>query len=275
MKEESVTDASLREFLLGTVDDEERERIESLFITDALSRERVITAEEELLEDYLEDSLTEADKERFLSQYARSPGQQRRLEISESIRNWAVAEEKRRIPPQSPASTWGRLVALLRLRPMFVTSIAATAIIAIVVVAVWLNHNRELRNQQLNLEQEIAVVNKNQAPAQMSLRLRPGQLRSADSQRHLVLRPDIQVVELRLIWNQDERYPTYRAVLRRVGDAQSLTIPVLQAESDMKAIRIKIPAHILKRGLYQLELSGIAADGSTSPMQEYQFEVVS
>jgi hypothetical protein len=158
---------------------------------------------------------------------------------------------------------------------MFVTSIAATAIIAIVVLALWLNHYRELRNRQLSLEQEIAGVNTNQVPPQISLTLKPGQLRSADSQRELVLRPDIQVVELHLLWNQDETYPTYRAVLRRVGDAQWLTIPDRPAESDVRAIRIKIPAHILKRGLYQLELSGIAADGSTSPMQEYQFEVVS
>ena len=34
MKEELLTDALLREFLLGKVDEEERERIESLFLTD-------------------------------------------------------------------------------------------------------------------------------------------------------------------------------------------------------------------------------------------------
>ena len=44
MKEESVTDGLLRQFLLGRVDDEERQRIESLFITDPQSRERVLAA---------------------------------------------------------------------------------------------------------------------------------------------------------------------------------------------------------------------------------------
>ena len=34
MKEELLTEALLREFLLGKVDEEERERIEDLFLTD-------------------------------------------------------------------------------------------------------------------------------------------------------------------------------------------------------------------------------------------------
>ena len=66
MTEETLTDALLREFLLGKVNDEERERIESLFLTDSQTRERVLVLEQDLIEDYLEDSLTEEDKERFL-----------------------------------------------------------------------------------------------------------------------------------------------------------------------------------------------------------------
>ena len=42
MKEERITDALLREFLLGNVADEEQERIENLFLTDPHTRERVL-----------------------------------------------------------------------------------------------------------------------------------------------------------------------------------------------------------------------------------------
>lgn len=76
MKEESMTDALVREFLLGKLADEERERIESLYLTDPQTRERVLTLEEELIEEYLEGSLTKADNERFLARYAQT-GEQR------------------------------------------------------------------------------------------------------------------------------------------------------------------------------------------------------
>ena len=58
MKEESITDALLREFLLGKINDEERERIEDLFLTDSQTKERVLALEQDLIEDYLENSLT-------------------------------------------------------------------------------------------------------------------------------------------------------------------------------------------------------------------------
>jgi hypothetical protein len=81
----------------------------------------------------------------------------------------------------------------------------------------------------------------------------------------------LQVVELRLLWPQKERFPSYEVVVHRVGDNQPITIHELHAVSD--TIPIKLPAHSLTRGLYQIELTGIGADGSRSPAEEYNFTV--
>src|SRR5918996_3861202 len=94
MKEESVTDALVREFLLGKLADEEHERIEDLFLTDSHAREKVLAIEQELIDDYLEDSLSEEDKERFLSRYTQTDEQRRKLRITKSIKEWAVAESR-------------------------------------------------------------------------------------------------------------------------------------------------------------------------------------
>ena len=85
MKEEPVSDALLRQFLLGQVDDQERQRLESMFVTGALSKERVIAAEQHLLDDFLDDSLTAKDREQFLAQYGDTPEAQRKLRIARSI----------------------------------------------------------------------------------------------------------------------------------------------------------------------------------------------
>jgi hypothetical protein len=93
MKDETaITDALVRQYLLGYVDDEERQRIESLFLTDSKMRERLLVIEQDLVEDYLEDFLTPADKERFLLHYAQTPKQQRKLRITKSIKDRALAE---------------------------------------------------------------------------------------------------------------------------------------------------------------------------------------
>src|ERR1041384_3756700 len=94
MKKESVTDALLREFLLGKLADGDRESIEGLFLTDPATRERVLALEQDLVDDYLEDGLSEEEKERFVSRYAQTDEQRRKLRITGAIKDWAVREAR-------------------------------------------------------------------------------------------------------------------------------------------------------------------------------------
>jgi hypothetical protein len=278
MKEETVTDALLREFLLGKVNDEDRERIESLFLTDSQTRERVLVAEQDLIEDFLEDSLTTADRERFVSLYAQTAEQRRKLRITKSIKDWAISEPA--LPQTIPAnvSGWSRLRSWLRLNPVFVIPVAVTAMIAIVVAAVWLNNRAELRNRRLAIEQELAQLNapsslRGVPPQMVSFDLSPVAVRGIEQQKEITTRDDVRIVELRLPWIQKERHSTYQAEVRRVDDDESFTIRNLQAETDGRnVIRIRLPAHILRRGHYQIRLRGIA-DGSASYPEEYSFAV--
>jgi hypothetical protein len=276
MKEEIVTDVSLRQFLLGGVDDEERVRIESLVITNAVTKERVCAAEEDLLEDYFEDALSGLDRESFLTQYAYNSQQQRRLQITRDIRNWAVAAQKRKETSSvTQTSSRSSVFTSFRLKPMLVVPIAAT-VVAIVMVGLWLNRNMELRNRQLATEKEIGRLNastSNPDERSSSLTLRPVTLRGAETQTELVRRPDIQIVELRLLWNLSESYPSYQARLKRTGDTQSFVVHNLHAEIDGKAILLRLPNQILTVGTYQVELTSIMADGQSGPTEEFQFSV--
>jgi len=275
MKEEIVTDASLRQFLLGKVDDEERVRIESLVITNALTKERVCAAEEDLLEDYFEDALSAFDRERFRAQYAYSAHLQRRLQITGDIRNWAIGvQERKGASLGSQTSNWSSVFTSFRLKPVLVMLIVAT-VIAIVIFGLWLNRKIELRNRQLAIEKEIVRLNASTSNPEgiFSLTLRPVTLRSAEAQTELVMRPDIQIVELRLLWNFSESYPTYQAVLKRTGDTRSLVVPNLHAEIDRKAILLRLPSKILTNGTYQVELTSIMSDGQSGPTEEFQFSV--
>ena len=283
MKDEVVSDALLRQFLLGKLDEEETQRIERLLFTDSAMRERVLIAEQELAEEYLEDSLSPADRNSFLLYYAQTPGQQRKLRIAKSIKDWAIEEAARSESEVTnaalvkPSTSWSRLRDRIRLRPLFIVPIAVLAIVVIVFLAVLFTRWMEQRRFAA-LEQQIAILNsasglREVPPRSDPLTLKPLTVRSAESAAELKPRADVPVPEVRLLLTGKERYPTYQVFITRFGHDRAITLSNVGPESDGKTIRLRIPNEILTRGVYQIQVSGRAADGSLSASEEYQFTV--
>ena len=274
MKEETITDALLREFLLGNVADEEQERIENLFLTDPHTRERVLAIEQELIDDYLEDSLSGGDKERFITLYAQTDEQRRKLRITKSITDWAVAEANAPRAIAARASIWSRLSA--RLRPVFVVPIAVTLVI---VVAIFLVYSLIEQRRHSAIQQELAQLNSpaslREVPQQMSsLELRSVSVRGFERQTEFKPSSDIRIVELRLPWLPKQSYSTYEVEIHRVDDDEVFTIPNLQTENEgQNVIRMRLPANILHRGHYLISVRGIANDGTKGQPEEYSFAV--
>ena len=267
MKEEPVTDALLRQFLLGAVGDQERQRLESMFVTGALSRERVEAAEQHLMDDFLEDSLTPEDKERFLAQYGETPAAQRKLRIAKSIQDWAASSAV-------AGSRWSRLRARFRLKPAFMIPITAVTVLAIVFASVWLRSRWEQRSTHLAMQQELMWLN---TPSMLRdvasyVALTPGTVRSGGAENELTVPANVDSVALGLLWTQAERFPSYQATIRRFDEDESFTIPNLQLDSG-NVIRLRLPSRLLTRGLYRIEVSGVGAGGATGPADEYQFQV--
>lgn len=277
MKEESMTDALLREFLLGKIHDKERERIENLYLTDYQMRERVLALEQDLIEDYLEDSLTPEDKAKFLLRYAQTDEQRRKLRITKSIKDWAIAEPRAHHAAAPTTSVLHLLRSRLRLNRVFVVPIAVIIVIGIVLAFIWLNSRIEQR-KHLAVEQELAQLNspsnlREVPPRMTSLDLSPVNVRSVEQQREFKKSVNTSIVELRLPWIEKERYSAYQAEVRH-ADEESFTIPNLQAENDDGyRIRVRLLAHLLRRGRYHIRLSGIRADGTPGATAEYTFAV--
>ena len=274
--DKEITDALLREFLLGNVDDVVRDQIESLFLTDAQARKRVFTAEQDLIEDYLEDNLTRADKQRFLSRFAQTAAQRRDLRITKSIKEWARREAWEQSVP-AKHSGWAGLSSQLRLKPLLFLPITVVVIIAVVLTVVWLRRE-QASSRHKEVERELARLNapttqRDQTAQMASLILSPLTVRSTGQQIEFKPRSDIRILELRLAWIQKEHYPTYQVQVRRVGVDESFTIPNLHADMDVPVVRVRLPANILIRGQFRVLLTGVASDGSLGPTEEYTFVV--
>jgi hypothetical protein len=293
MTRDLLTDAVLREFLLDRLDDSERSQIEDLFLTDPQAKNRVLLAEQDLIEEYLEDSLNEPDKERFVTLHAQTEEQREKLLNTKTIRDWALAEANPGSAQDSvTVSVWPRFGARLGLKPIYLVGIAAAIIVAVVLALVWVN-NRTGQRSRLAVEQELAQLNSptslRENPAQMvSLTLEPITVRSIEAQPEFQPNADTKIVELYLRLPQGDHYPTYQAEVGGLSDAQTFVIRNLLAESDRnsvtngvskpeddgaRAIRLRLPAHMFQRGNYRVRLTGISANGTPGPVQEYNFAV--
>ena len=271
IEQETLSDALLRKFLLGKVHDEERARIEDLFLVHPETKQRVLEAEHDLTEDYLENSLTPADREIFVSVYVRTAKQRQNLRIMQLIKECAASEAR-----LANARSGNSLRERLSLRPILLLPICLAIAIVIVLVIGWSNRTRQDR---LAVERELAQLNapaslREVSPQVISLELPPVTLRSAGGRVELNKGAGVQLVELRLPWFQKESFSACEAEIRRVGEDESFTIRYVLLEGEGKfAARIRLPARLLRSGHYQIRLRGIAANGETGLTEEYQFIV--
>ncbi len=279
MNEESVTDALARRFLLGDVDDLERERIERLFISEPEINTKILLAEDDLIEDYLENSLTPSDRDKFLGRYGYTAAERQKLRIAKSIREFAAAEA--RLTQTAPAiATWRTFLASLRQRRVFVP-IAAVLTLSVLLAVAWLVQlnlkKADENNRRLVIERELAELNARpdirEDPSRVpALILLPISIRSVGPQTEMKRRVDIPVVQLDLLSNQKDKYPSYQAVVRRVGTNDQFKISGLRMENGPKGnfIRVRLSTHLLQYGFYQVVLS---PDGEPSSNEEYSFTV--
>jgi len=278
MKQEFVTDEEIRQFLLGSVDDSERQRIESLFMSDAEFNQRVLIAEDDLIEDYLEHSLAPGDKEKFFAQYGHGPKQQRRLRISRSIRDYAASEAKLGKTPPAIGKRRGFLSQITPRNLRLFIPVAAAVMIACIIGIVWLVRSN---NRRVTIERELAELNARPDlrvdPSQVvSLVLRPVSIRSVGTETRLTPRADIRVVELNLLWTQKKQYPSYYVLVRHVGSNEEFKLSGLHIDaspSNGNSIQVRLPSDLLRNGFYQIVLTGAGTDGAASQGEEYTFVV--
>jgi hypothetical protein len=283
MKDEFVTDVEITRFLLGDVDDEERQRLESLFISDPESRERILIVENDLIDDYLEECLPASDRAKFVAQYGDAPQKRRKLRIARSIREYAVAEATLIQTASAVNPKWRTfLSSLAPRRPLLVIPVAVTLAIACIVAVVWLvqlnNRKSQENSRRVAIEKELKDLN---APSSFqgdssqvfSLVLPPVSPRGVNRQPNTAPQNTNRLVELRLLWTRTEDYQSYLAVLRRVGGTEKFTIPNVYSEKTPSGsvLRLRIPAQDLPGGLYVISVSGIAADSTWGPAEEYNF----
>jgi hypothetical protein len=294
MAEVTTEDLQMRQFLLGTLGENERGELEQRVLAEVGIRDKLSMAEDDLIEEYLEGSLKGEEREEFLRQFLSIPHQRDKLRIAKSLRRFARTEADIDIVPIEPGriskagldtvsnepldtvSTEPQVLPFRRKLLMY-GPIAAVLLVAVTVGLVWYAKYRRTEIQRQAIERELAQLN-------ISLESIP----PADQRYTLILPPTSTanvvtsipatskepILELWLLpkMKQTERY---NALLQKVGSHDQFQISNLRPQDRVggKTVRLRISTRLLAPGIYRVELNGLSADGKVVETDEYSFNI--
>jgi hypothetical protein len=135
-----TTEKTIREYLLGQVSDETAlEEIEELLFTDEEFCTQVALAEDGLINDYVLGRLDEIDAERFRATLRTNPDRRFRLELTQALREKALA---RQAATTARPSFFSSLASFFR-QPMYAGAFAVLLIAAAIAVVYFSSRNNQ------------------------------------------------------------------------------------------------------------------------------------
>jgi tetratricopeptide (TPR) repeat protein len=106
----------IEEYLLGILEDPAMKRqIEEKLLADETFDREMKVSEDELIEKYLDDELSSADRDHFENHFLAAPQRQQHLRLNRSLRKWAVGQGRKEpelIPETPTALGWRRFFSM-------------------------------------------------------------------------------------------------------------------------------------------------------------------
>jgi hypothetical protein len=141
--------------LLGELPSNEQEQVEELLLTREEFYEELLIIEDELVDDYLRDKLSEDEQKNFRQRFLSTPERYEKLRVARALKRYleqraateTVAELK-------PASWWRALLGYLSFPQMRVAAPAMMILIAVALGAFWII--KKSRQQPVEVAKEVS-----------------------------------------------------------------------------------------------------------------------
>ena len=269
----------IRQYLLGELNESEREQLELRVITNPDYKEEVLITEEELLEEFVNGTLSAPERESFTRMYSSSPNQWRKVKIAQALNKHAI-EHSALVQPITSQKSWGRsLFELFRTKNRF-RQFSLAALITVLAVGgavllYWLMSHETRANYEalLKLNQPDSEVLQPGSEVVL-VSLPPLLFRGTGEPRNITITKETSTVQLRL---PDPSGGThlFRATLKDRGAAEVFRLEDLRARQiDQNLMLVlQIPARILTPQDYQLEISEKNPDGNYEIPATYPIHV--
>lgn len=250
----------IRQYLLGTLDEEQHQWFEGQLLSDAGLLEELSLAEDDLAYEYLSGALSEQENAQFESHFLLTPERRRKLEFL-----GALVDELETLPENDDAlpRSWKRFL------PGFVNpegralQAACLAAVLVILLGGWLLFFSPWQARHMD-----------SPPFVVSL-TQDGVRRAGEGEMTRVRIPGgTSAVELQMHVGADDRQ-AYRAVLLTDEGAAKFTGENLEGRAAQggKVVSLRVPASILERGDYHLKLSGRSPGGDFQEVGDFYFRV--
>jgi hypothetical protein len=257
---------TLRQYVLGGLEEERRGELEGRLITEPVVFEALGVIEDELIEDYLDGTGSVAERRSFEQRFLASGEGQRRLRLARALRHRAAALTSRPRAEASPArrgwpTAWTEWLEDWLRPPRLQPAWAALAALLVLSLAanVWL------------ASRPGTGLGRPAGPATFALA--SGLLRGEGALPRVAVPPGGEIVRLHLELPEDE-HALYRATLHDPDGAEIWSASRLRAVGRPAAVVLVVPAELLPRGDCRVALSGMDDRGEPELLATYPFRVV-
>jgi len=243
---------TLRQYLLGLLDETILVEFEQTLLTNDQAFEELLAAEHELIDEYLSSTLTEDERVRFKQHFLATPERHENLRFARALRRYVPRTAVHKQAAVTPSTNfWVR-------QRWGVRAVLALALVVIIVVAVRIPRpGRPTPRTFQPLALTISINNRaNSVPA-------PKVKLNADALKLSLKLSEPPVSAVR-----------YRVALDNLRDEHAELKSFTPTEQDAQSLLVVIPAAQLARGRYSLKLFAIKADGTEQRINGgYDFDV--
>lgn len=265
----------IRRYFLGTLSEAEAEEIELRVITDAEFEAIVISAEDDLIEDRLDGSLSPDEMRLFNENYLVTSERQKNVEAIELLRRYAKTKRQTVADAGSVDnkvdSAFDRIRDLFGSIPTFAYAACLVLIICGTVAYFWLGRGPAVNPLQaeyarLNQQDFSDLAKFSSLPLIPAV---PGNTRGTNSAVRLKGPEVSSFVRIALLELKDE--PVLNAVIS-TGDTELLRFESLKTyeTNGSRELRMLIPTRLLEKGRYQISVS---APGKPASAVVYSFSI--
>lgn len=237
------------------MNDADEEKLEQRLLTDAAFAEEFDTAVDDLTDQYLENELEGAERERVEKYFLSTAERQQKLEFaSELLRHAALTRDPNRTTHDKPG-LWKQFLEFWKQKPL--VPLAASAAVLVIVIGIAFVVSRNSQPGKTSYAAFTLTINASDRASGAA----PAQLKMPAAGLML----DLTIPE------QSRGAKDYRAKLVNAdGVARALEIDERKSES----VKVAIPSGWLTRGSYAIQLSAVKADGSEERIRgSYLFDI--
>jgi hypothetical protein len=280
-KERNNEESVMRSYLLGDVDESVLEQVEDRLLRDRSYAERLSAAEDNLIDDYVFDGLSESEREKFDANFLIDDERRNKIRIAQAFE--AYVADKLPTQPRdhfTPAELWYASILFIRRYKVLLTCSA----LVIVLLAVFLPRLSviapnsvvsQINAQREELEHRLNVLNQNDDNNQPAVEatLQSKRFREGSETQRVVVPKNLHLIRFKLQLPEVSQYQRYRASVQTVEGTELFKVNNLKTDAS-GAVLLKVTVDALPPGDYQIQLMGGASEKTMTNIAPYNMRII-